>query len=129
MDKEVLLDSQVNAGMDLLKVLDKKSFNIQSALWIYYPDLEKWKLLLFSPNFSQEDASKQYSKMFGILNEEKMLDTLSFDSIKLVFKNDKLLNMLKNIIEVPGESKVRMKSNYLNGYYIDDALIYRNTIH
>jgi hypothetical protein len=129
MGKETLLEPQIDAGMHLLKELDNRSFDIQSALWFYYPDLDKWKLLLFSPKFDPEKASAQYSDVFDALAKTNTVGSLSFDSIQLVFKNDKLLNLLKNIIRVKGQSKVRMTSNYLNGFYIDDAMIYRNTIH
>jgi len=129
MVKDTLLDSHIAAGKILLQELDAREFNITTAMWFYYPDFEEWKLLLFSPQFDEIGQRESYTKISEIITDlGQKVGMISLMAIKLIFKNDPLLKLFKNIIHIEGISTVRMTSNYLNGIYVDDAVIYRNII-
>jgi len=128
MGKEILLDSHIEAGKELLRALDEKAFNITTAMWFFYPDAEKWKLLLYSPEFEKEkNPTLLYSRISKVITElGDKTSAISLESVKLVLRNDPLLKMFKSIIHAKGISTIRMQSNYFNGIYVEDALIYRN---
>jgi hypothetical protein len=127
MAQETLLDSHIESGKILLNELDGRDFHIVTAMWFFYPDISEWKLLLYSPEFEKKDPILLYteiSKIIDFLSEN--IQGITLETIKLILKNDSLLKLFKSIIHVGGISTVRMTSNYFNGIYIDDALIYRN---
>jgi hypothetical protein len=128
MVKETLLDLQIEAGKKLLQALDERGFDITTAMWFYDPDLGTWKLFLHSSQFDKKDQIASYIKISEVIKElGDKLNMLSLDSIKLVFENDHyLIKMFKKIVHVKKGSLVRMTANYIDGIYIDDALIYRN---
>jgi hypothetical protein len=83
--------------------------------------------LLYSPEFEKKNPTLLYteiSKIVDTLGEK--IQGVTLETIKLVLKNDPLLKMFQSIIHVGGISAVRMTSNYFNGIYVEDALIYRN---
>lgn len=129
MAKEALLESQIQAGRELLKTLDHDQIDIQSAVWMYHSENEKWKLLLFSPQFHRKNAIDEYSRLFTELMKTSASGELPYESLQLVFDDDRLVPILKAFATVKGESMVRLGSTYLNGQFIEDALIYRNAIH
>src|SRR5215472_5729365 len=124
MDKDALLDYQIDAGRQLLDALDQsKKFEITSAMWFFYPDTNEWKLLLFSPAFkAEQNQSTLYSQIANSLKEIHIENLLPLESIKLIFGDDPLLKLFNDIAQVNGKATVWMRSNYLNGIYVEDAL-------
>jgi len=54
--------------------------------------------------------------------------SISIDNIKIVKNNDPMMRLLKGIVRTgKGLNTIRMTSNMMNGIYVQDALIYRNT--
>ena len=132
MAKEILLDSDIEAGRKLLQAIDADGeIKITAAMWFFYPDLEKWKLLLYSSDIeSKKDEDIKltwlYTKISMIISKLDSQVAASLSSVKLVVREASLLKLFKAIIRVEGISAIRMTSNYINGVYIEDALIYRN---
>lgn len=127
MAKETLLDSDIAAGANLIKALDKDGEQIDAALWFYYPDLSQWKLLLRSAKFDRSNITGAYTKVSQILSGiDDTNKNLSIGDIKILNSKDPLTSLLKNLIHAKGLNEIRMRSNVLNGIYVEDALIYRN---
>ena len=127
MAQEILLESHIEAGKVLLQELDSKQFNITTAMWFFYPDIKEWKLLLYSPQFEKKEPTHLYTEISKIITGlGEKVSSISLEMTKLVLKTDPLLKMFKGIIRAEGISTIRMTSNYFNGIYVEDALIYRN---
>lgn len=128
MAKEILLDSDIDAGQKLIKELDASGVTLKTALWFFYPDIREWKLLLSSPDFEKQEESnilsKSYSNIFNIIREGEL--NVSLDTIKIVLSNEPLKKMFNALAHASGNNRIRMSANYINGIYIEDALIYRN---
>jgi hypothetical protein len=129
MAEKTLLDFEVNKGLEFIRKLDEDGYDIQSALWLYQEDAERWKLLLYSPEFKKETGSEEYGKLFQELQLVSPNGELPFESLRLVYHNDRFLDAIKCMTTVKGLSTVRVSSGMLNGIYVNDALIYRNDIH
>ncbi|MDR3493050.1 MAG: hypothetical protein P4L82_00465 [Ancalomicrobiaceae bacterium] len=125
MAEAVLVDADVNAGLELVKLLDESQFNVKSAAWIYYPEREEWKLLIATPRAAQ-DLSAAYYDVVTVLRRNKDLDD-RFDStrIRVVRPDEPSLEALSRLVKADGLQKLRYTHNAIDGYYIDDALIYR----
>jgi hypothetical protein len=98
-------------------------------MWFFYTESEEWQLLLYSPDFGKngKDSNTIYTSIFNVINElGEYANGLSLDMIKIITTNSPLIELLNSLIRVEGISNVRCSSNYINGVYIEDALIYRN---
>ncbi len=40
----VLVDTDVEMGGELLRILDEIKFPVTAAAWIFFPDIEEWRL-------------------------------------------------------------------------------------
>ena len=128
MAKKILLDSDIEAGKNLLKALDDgiSHFKITTAMWFLFSENEEWKLLLFSPDFGKaKSPASIYTEISKVIVNSGG-NAIDLEFIKIMLKNDPLLKILGLIAQVGGIDSIRMKSNYLNGIYIEDAFIYRN---
>ena len=128
MAKETLLDTDIAAGGQLIEALDSDGEDINGALWLYYPDLLQWKLLLVSPKLNTKNVTGAYTQVSQVLSRHDEINkNISIGDIKILNREDPLMELLKGIIRTgKGLSKIRMRSNVLNGIYVEDALIYRN---
>ena len=129
MAKEVLLESDITAGARLIEELDKKGADVSAALWFFDPDLSEWKLLLVSPTFEKNGLTASYTMVSEVISSIGDVNkSISIDNMKIVQNNDPMMRLLKGIVRTgKGLNTIRMTSNMMNGIYVQDALIYRNT--
>lgn len=129
MAKETLLESDIEAGARFIEALDRSGKPVDAALWFYYPDLSQWKLLLSSRALEEKDLTRSYTKISEILSSnEEIGRVVSVADVKLLSQADPMMKLLKGIIRTGKNlSRIRMTSNFFNGIYVEDALIYRNT--
>ncbi len=129
MAKEVLLESDITAGARLIEELDKKGADVSAALWFFDPDLSEWKLLLVSPTFEKNGLTASYTMVSEVISSIGDVNkSISIDNMKIVKNNDPMMRLLKGIVRTgKGLNTIRMTSNMMNGIYVQDALIYRNT--
>jgi hypothetical protein len=51
------------AGEKLLQILQKRQFPFRSALWLYMPEAEEWRLFLAVPKARKEGKMKFYKQL------------------------------------------------------------------
>lgn len=128
MAKETLLETDIAAGAQFIEALDRRGQSIEAALWLYYPDLPQWKLLLSSAKFEGKDLTKSYTKISQILSsEEEISKNISVADVKLLNHGDPMMKLLKGVVHTgKGLDRIRVTANVLDGIYVEDAIIYRN---
>jgi hypothetical protein len=128
MAKETLLESDIAAGARFIEALDNDGDDINAALWLYYPDLLQWKLLLRSARFDTGNITSAYTEVSRVLSKQEEINkNISIGDIKIINPKDPVVKLLKVIIRTgKGLNRIRMRSSLLSGIYIEDALIYRN---
>jgi hypothetical protein len=128
MAKETLLDRDISAGAKLIRALDGRGIAITAGMWFFYPDLGDWKLLLVSPQLTEEHLPAAYTKISeAISGDSEIAESLSISDVKVLTNKDPMIRMLRGVIRTDrGISTIRMTSNLINGIYVEDALIYRN---
>jgi hypothetical protein len=125
MGTAALVEAEISAGQELLKLLDAKRFAVQSAAWIYFPEQEEWKFLIATPK-AESDLQRAYLELITILRTDPVLErTLDLSRLRIVRESDPILNALSQLFHVDEHATLRSAHNAINGIYIDDALIYR----
>jgi hypothetical protein len=120
-----LVDSDVEAGRELLNLLDGSGFPVTAAAWIYFPDIEEWKLLIRTPR-AAENLIEALHELASVMDQHGDLrQRLSLSRIKLVPPTDRMLQAIGKTMNVTGSDAIRVNKNVVDGMYIDDALIYR----
>jgi len=125
MAQPVLVKDDVEAGMELLRVLDASNFPITGAAWIYFPDIEEWRLVIRSPRAEQNLQGALLDIAIAMDAAGDLRSRLDLSRMKLVPPSDRMLQAMGSVVHAPGLSNIRFSKNLINGIYIDDALIYR----
>jgi hypothetical protein len=120
-----LVSTDVEMGSELLKVLDEAAFPVTAAAWIYFPDVDEWRLVIRTPK-AEKDLQGALRELAAAMDAKGDLRTrLDLSRVKLVPPKDKILAAMSSMVRVDGISNIRFSRNVINGLVIDDALIYR----
>jgi hypothetical protein len=124
---KILTKEMIEAGAALIKKLDESSIQPDAAFWLYYPDDQKWKLVLAEVKLAAEGPLQIYKKIQETMWEcRDQLNEISLDDITLAKPNSPTVNLLRHIIQTgPAISGVRFTNNVVNGNVIDDVYVYR----
>jgi len=125
MAQPVLVKEDVDAGMELLRVLDASNFPVTGAAWIFFPDIEDWRLVIRSPRAEQNLQAALLDIAIAMDAAGDLRSRLDLSRVKLVPPNDRMLQAMGSVVRATGLSNIRFSKNVINGIYIDDALIYR----
>ena len=121
-----LVDTQIEDGEKILRQLDADRFDVDSALWFFDTQKEKWTLFIATPLVNSIGPKESYSKIKESL--DKLVNTLQTATLDLaLIKPDHdLLRLLKSALRVgPEIARIRFTGNVINGTLIEDALIYK----
>ena len=120
-----LVSTDVEMGSELLKILDEAAFPVTAAAWIYFPDVDEWRLVIRTPK-AEKDLQGALRELAAAMDAKGDLRTrLDLTRVKLVPPKDKILAAMSSMVRVDGISNIRFSRNVINGMVIDDALIYR----
>lgn len=125
MAETIFVNSDIEAGRELVSLLDDAGFPVTAAAWIYFPDVEEWRLVIRSPKAAKnlQEALLELARAMDAKGDlRKWLDLAR---VKLVAPSDRMLEAMGKVVRITGLSTVRFNRNVVNGIYIDDALIYR----
>ena len=137
MATQYLDENKINLGKKLIEELDKNpSLDIISAMWYYYADIDDWQLLIYPPHFN--DTVKDQKEFYRIIDD---CITLNPDISKFIKSSDIRLisNSKKNMIDMFKSVRETLKTDnvlytriggnvFKGGFYVEDALLYRNSI-
>jgi hypothetical protein len=125
MAETALVSDDIEAGLELVRILDEKNFPVTAAAWIYFPDVEEWRLVIRTPE-AAKNLQQAYLDVARAMDAKGNLRTrLDLARVKLVPPTDRMLQALGSVIKASGLGSIRFRRNVINGIYIDDALIYR----
>ncbi len=117
----------IAAGRDLINRLDKVHFTIDAFLWIYNGELDVWRLLIATPEVKRLGPIQAYKKIQSIvLKTSADNEVISLSNISVVDSNYPLISVLRKFVKIgPATGGVRLSRNTINGFFIEDAYIYR----
>jgi hypothetical protein len=125
--KEQLTPDMVDAGAALTAKLDELGVPVTSALWLFVPDLNEWRLLFASAEVSTKGPRDVYEKIrLAIDGLGPQAAFVPLSVVALLEPDAELVRLLRSAVRTgPGVSRLRFSKNVVNGHFIDDALIYR----
>ena len=131
-----LTDQMIDAGAEITRKLDASGWPVAVAMWFYFSEEERWKLVFASPGVAEEGPREAYRRIQAALDalpptaprvrlEDVFVTGLSHPLITLM--NSRSFAEAANLSAEgrPRLSRVRYRESAFNGTYIDDALIYR----
>ena len=116
MAQEPLVESDIQAGRDLVRALDGADLRIVGALWLYVSEIQDWKLLIVTPDIDR-GARDLY------LTAIKQKTSLDLSRVQFVSPSTPVFRALSNSIR--GMSNMRVSHSMFNGVYVDEAFVYR----
>jgi hypothetical protein len=120
-------DRLIKSGEILLKQLDSERVVVDAALWLFFPDMQNWKLLLSFPDLIHKGPKAAYEIVQGVLSRIQDV-AFSLDDIVIAKPDASILNLMRMAINTdPGIGGVRFSNNVINGQLIQDSYIYRLT--
>jgi hypothetical protein len=120
-----LEDRLIKSGALLIRQLVSETIMIDAALWLYFPDVQKWKLLLSFPDLVRQGPKAANKTVQRVLSK---IDDIAFslDDVAISEPDAPVLNLLRTAINTStGISGIRFSNNVINGQFIQDAYIYR----
>jgi len=127
--KEMLTREMIQAGAEITRRLDEAHLEVRASLWLYIPDKNLWRLIVASPAVRQDGPKKVYQQIQTILS--KMSDKtwrIPLHDTSVVEDSDPLIASLRTSMGTKdGISGRRFSRDTINGYFIEDAYIYKMT--
>lgn len=128
---ESLTADMISVGESLLKKLDKSDAKVSATFWLFSPEERSWKLFFSSELVKSEGPKKYYKKIVDALKTIKEQEsTISLNYIYVTDNSDKTVLLLSTEFHT-GQNilKKRIHRETINGYFIEDAYIYRINLH
>ena len=112
-------------GRELLQILDEAGVSVTGAAWIYFPDIEEWRLVIRTPE-AAKSLLDAYLKIASAMDANGDLRSrLDLSRVKIVPPSDRMLEAMGRQVHTLGPDTVRFSRGVVDGIYIDDAVIYR----
>lgn len=119
----------IEAGAELTRKLDTSGLRVTTALWLFEPELNEWRLLFASPEVATKGPRDVYEKIRQAINQlAEKASAVPLSVVGLLDTNAELARLLKGALRTgsgPNVSQIRFSKNVINGHFIEDALIYR----
>lgn len=126
---EALSEQMINAGAKLVERLDASTSKVKSAFWLFFPEERLWKLIIASTLVTSE-GPKNFYKRIVAANQlaEAEESVISLNDIGVAGVDHKVVQLLLlAIVTGSGISSTRFSRNTINGFFIEDAYIYRSS--
>lgn len=125
MDKTTLVKEDILEGKKFIVYLENNNFKVNSALWLYISELNKWKLVIASEYLKTHSIKDAYNFIQNGLKNANV-SYIELDNISIVNVDDDLIKLLKFAVQTGNTiSEIRFTQNVINGILIEDALIYK----
>ena len=126
MYKTVLVEEQIQDGRKLLQQLDAQTFRrrfpVPAALWYYWPESARWRLVIVSPIADRKGPNYGYSRIQEALDRAKVT-SLSLWDITLIGERDPELIELRSAVGTPLAGSLRGRGR--GGGLSEDLYVYR----
>ena len=122
-----LTERLIEEGEKLIAHLDRTSGQVGSAMWMFKPAGEKWKLVISMPIVAEQGPLEGYRIVERALDDlgAELRDLVSWDPM-VVSPHDPLMVRLREAVHTgPGLSRVWFRGAAVRGEMFPDSLVYR----
>jgi N-acetylneuraminic acid mutarotase len=122
-----LVSQEIEEGQRLIDALKAADLSVDSALWIYAPEPETWRLMLTSPLYDRKGPLKTYEAILSVFREVKPELKIDWTALVAVSPKHELIQGLRQLqqhwnLNLSGK---RLTNNMVNRVWIEDAYIYQ----
>ena len=126
MDKATLVGIEIEAGKNLLKLLDKAGFKVVAALWLLLPEFADWRLWIASPDVDSEGIKAAYWKILSAWRTAPETERVDFAQINVVSPKDPLIRELRHRFgKTASVEGMRLGGQTIGDRFVEDAYVYR----
>ena len=120
-----ILRDNVEAGRLLIQELDRE-LAIPAALWLYLPEIDRWRLMLAVEEVDSLGPRTVYAQINRAISRMSESDAPPLDDITVVSPRDKLIEVIGTVLKTGrGLGQMSITGSSFNNTYVEDALIYR----
>jgi hypothetical protein len=126
MDKEALVDREIEEGHRLVQALDQARVPVVAALWSFLPEEGVWRLLISSPKVSEAGPRAAYAAIQDVLLKSHI--GLPLHRISAVGPDDPFITELRIFAgtdPAPFIGNTYLQKAVIGDMYIEGAYIYR----
>lgn len=122
-----LLSHEIAEGQRLIDALNAANLSVDSALWIYAPEPETWRLTLATPLHDREGSLKTYGEILSVFRQVKPELKIDWTALVAVSPKHDLIEGLRQEQQKwnLNLSGTRLTNNRVNQTWIEDAYIYQ----
>lgn len=128
MASETLVDSEIEGGLNLLRVLDAAGFDVRAALWAYYSTEERWRFIIATEHGERDKREPYLAAAEAIARERKLNpdeNILSLDRVRITGLKDPVVTGFRSYLKKDVSRTERLSNTLVNGIYIENAIIHR----
>ena len=131
MAKTVLVMFPMQAGKELLDLLDKTDFDARVAAWIYNREDDEWRLALASPFIERCGEGSGYQLLQTLLprlpRHEEALREIRLGDIDLYAFRSHFIREFRRRVHVEREDSPQLMRLFsIEGVPVDEAYVYRS---
>ena len=122
-----LTEEMIATGAALIRKMDERKMSPEAAFWLYFPDIQAWKLVIAKAKVGISGPKETYRQIQKLLGEfATETKRLSLNDIAVARSDAPIVALLRIALgNVTGISSIRFTANVINGVVIEDAYIYR----
>lgn len=122
-----LVSYEIEEGQRLIDALNAANLSVDSALWIYAPEPETWRLTLATPLYDRQGPLKTYGEILSVFRQLKPELKIDWTALVAVSPKHELIKGLRQIqqkwnLDLSG---TRMTNTYVDRTWVEDAYIYQ----
>jgi len=126
--RNTLTREMIEVGKDLINSLDAAKVNFKTALWLFYPESDSWKLIIVSPEVKKIGPTKVYEKIGNVISKMPSERRIALKDISVMRNDDPFISAIRSKIKTGKTiSEISVVSTAVDSHFIEDGLIYRST--
>jgi hypothetical protein len=126
--RNTLTKEMLEAGKGLIRDLDKAKFMVNTAMWLFFPESDTWKLIIVSPEVKKIGPTKVYEKIGNVISKMSSERRIALKDISVMRYDDPFISSIRSRIKTGKKvAEISIVSTPVNSHYIEDGLIYRST--
>ena len=99
MVKPDLTTEMINAGRQLLELIDRQNFRTAACFWFYFPESDRWRFVIASPEVRVHGPHAAYRKIEALARRvPRAAEVFAPGDLTVVKDNDPLVVLLRKAI-------------------------------
>lgn len=122
-----LVSYEIEEGQRLIDALNAANLSVDSALWIYAPEPETWRLTLATPLYDRQGPLKTYGEILSVFRQVKPELKIDWTALVAVSPKHELIKGLRQEQQKwnLNLSGTRLTNNWVGRTWVEDAYIYQ----